>query len=669
MVVSLSRYLCAPIAFLMLACAPIVSRAGEKQSPSSPQDVLTYHNDNNRSGWFSAETQLTPANVTASGFGLQKVILLDGRIDAEPLFVSGQTIQGQGVHDVIYVATETNSVYAYDAVSGAILWHTQFGIPVPDSYKSGDDNVYPVMGILGTPVIDRTAGVMYFVSDSVGGGENFRLHAISLSTGHDVVPAAVIRFSETLADGTQWTFNPKYQLQRPALLLANGSIYVSFGSNGDINPNISRGTILRFDATTLLPMTGQLTNKLTPPQSSYYLSSIWQSGYGPAADARGDIFFSTGNSDPSNPSYSAAFNRPDSMVRLSSDILTLKDSFTTYDYFNLDGFDADVGSGGLMILPDQPGPIPHLAIAGGKDGRAFLLNRDNMGGYVQGGPNNVVQTINMGGCWCGPAYYVGSDGATHVLTGGGNGVTSWKLQTSPSVQLVQEGTTGPGPVNGLPDNGGVMPVISSNGTAPGTAVVWFVQRPSISSNMNPGTPVTLRAYAATNLHQQLISILGGTWTHAVNSNANIVPTVAKGRVYVASNMQVRIYGLTGTLNGTAGDPITPSLPDTINCPASIDPAAAVSGTTRIHQLYGTVCQASKSELKLVLNSGRAVSIDTTTMLNERRPVLLTPGRPVLVNFTIDKAGVAHAQKIEPSHKTPSLTPADRAREGDGGLPE
>src|SRR6185437_11716897 len=99
----------------------------------------------------------------------------------------------------------------------------------------------------------------------------------------------------------------------------------------------------------------------------------------------------------------------------------------------------------------------------------------------------------------------------------------------------------------------------------------------------------------------------------------------------------RIYGLTGTLNGTAGDPITPSLPDTITCPASIDPAAAVSGTTRIHQLYGTVCQASKSELKLVLNSGRAVSIDTTTMLNERRPVLLTPGRPVLVNFTIDKA--------------------------------
>ncbi len=207
-----------------------------------------------------------------------------------------------------------------------------------------------------------------------------------------------------------------------------------------------------------------------------------------------------------------------------------------------------------------------------------------------------------------------------------------------------------------------MPVVSSNGTTAGTAVVWFVQRPSVSSDMNPGTPVTLHAYAANNLSQQLISILGGTWTHAVNSNANIVPTVAKGRVYVASNMQLRIYGLTGTLDGTARDPITPSLPDTITCPASIDPAAAVTGATRVHQLYGTVCQASGSELKLALRSGRAVSIDTGTRFNARRPVLLTPGRPVLVHFTIDKAGVAHAQKITPSHKDSSLTPADRARE-------
>lgn len=424
-------------------------------------------------------------------------------------------------------------------------------------------------------------------------------------------------------------------------------------------PVQSRGTILRYDATTLLPMTGQITDKLTQPQSSYYLSSIWQSGFGPAADSGGDIFFSTGNSDPNTPSYSQAFNRPDSMVRLSADLLTLKDSFTTYDYFTLDGYDADVGSGGMLILPDQPGPIPHLAIAGGKDGRAFLLNRDNMGGYTQGGPNNVVQTINMGGCWCGPSYYVGSDGATHVITGGGNGVTNWKLQTSPSVQLVQESSTGSGAVNGLPDNGGVMPVVSSNSTTAGTAVVWFVQRPSISSDMNPGTPVTLRAYAASNLSQQLFSILGGTWTHATNSNANLVPTVAKGRVYVASNMQLRIYGLTGHDNGVVNDPIVPSKPETVSCPVGIAAAAAVGGAAPVHQLYGTVCEASGAELKLTVRSSRAVSIDTSTVANQHHPVLLTPGRSLHVSVTIDKAGVAHAQRIAPAHTMSSQTPAGR----------
>jgi hypothetical protein len=649
--------LCVTTASFLL---PSLTLAAEKQAPSSPQDVITYHNDNNRSGWFSAETQLTPANVNSSTFGLLKVVSLDGRIDAEPLFVSGQTIQGQGTHDVVYVATEGNSVYALDATSGAILWHSQFGIPVPYFYKNYDDNVFPVMGILSTPVIDRTAGVMFFVSDSLlGQGDVFRLHSVSLSTGRDVVTPAAIQFSETLSDGSQWPFLSQYQLQRPALLEANGSIYVSFGSTGDTVPSQSRGTILRYSATTLLPMTGQLTDKLTQPASTYYLSSIWQSGYGPTADSGGDIYFSTGNSDPNTPSYSQAFNRPDSMVRLSADLLTLKDSFTTYDYFTLDGYDSDIGSGGLMLLPNQTAIIPHLAIAGGKDGRAFLLNRDNMGGYTDGGPNNVVQTINMGGCWCGPAYYTSSDGVTHVLTGGGNGVTSWKLLTFPYTRLVQESSTGPNPVDGLPDFGGVIPVVSSNGTSAATAVVWFVQKPSTSSDQNPGTPVTLWAYAASNLTQPLFSILGGTWTHATNSNANLVPTVAKGKVYLASNQQLRIYGLTGGEKLVVDDPITPSQPETIACPAITSVTSVVGAAKSLHQLYGTVCVGGGTELMLALRSGRAVSIDTSKLPDQRHNVALTPGRPLHVSLTIGKDGVAYAQHISPSHTMSPLTPADR----------
>lgn len=629
-------------------------------SPAAAQDVLTYHVDNYRTGWFSSETQLTTANVVAGSFGLLSTVTLDARVDAEPLVVTGQLIQGQGTHNVVYVATEADSLYAIDADDGAILWHTRFGMPVPDFYKSYDDNVFPVMGILGTPVIDRNAGVIYFVSDSINGtADVFRLHAVSLSTGQDTINPVTIQFSQRLFDGSLWTFNPKYHLQRAALLEANGSVYVSFGSNGDINPDQSRGSIVRFDGTTL---TSQITNQVRTASSSFYLSSIWQSGYGPAADQNGDIFFSTGNSDPGRPTYSRLFNHPDSLMRFSGDLSTLKDSFTTYNYFRLDQGDADVGSGGMLVLPDQAGPIPHLAIAGGKDGRAFLVNRDNMGGYTQGGPDNIVQTITMGSCWCGPAYFVGADGVPRILTGGGNGVTSWRLQTSPSVQLIQETSTGRAAVNGLPDNGGVIPVISSNGTTAGTGIVWFVQKPASSSDQNPGTPVTLMAYSASNLQQQLFTMTAGTWTHAVNSNANIVPTVSNGKVYVASNQQLRIFGLLGQRRANAIVPanLVPSAPTAITCPADgAAPVAANGATNSEHEFYGTICQASRNEVRLALRSGRAILVDISETVAQHPPLLLTPGRSVYVRATIGGDGVAHAQRISRSHVISPLTPPDR----------
>ena len=293
-------------------------------SAQSPQDVLTYHGDNFRTGWFSAETQLTTSNVTPKTFGLLETVTLDGRVDAEPLYVTQQSIDGQGIHNVVYVATEQDSVYAIDAASGAILWKRSFGTPVPYTYKDSDDNVYPFMGILSTPVIDRTAGVMYVVADTFNGTvDTFRLHSISLSNGTDLVFPAVISFVGTLADGTTWTFNPQYQLQRPGLLKSNGTIYVAFGSNGDIVPAQSRGTILRYDAKKLEAIAGDITDSLDETTSPYYLSSIWQSGYAPATDALDDVYFSTGNSNPSTPSFSKTWNHPESVVRLSGDLTTL----------------------------------------------------------------------------------------------------------------------------------------------------------------------------------------------------------------------------------------------------------------------------------------------------------------------------------------------------------
>jgi hypothetical protein len=660
---ALSRFSSLPgFVFVLLSMGSIASsQAVSKQPAGTPQDVLTYHGDNFRTGWFSSETLLTASNVNAQSFGLLQSVALDGRVDAEPLVALQQMIDNQGVHDVVYLATENNTVYALDAVDGSTLWQRNFGTPVPDSYKSGDDNVYPAMGILGTPVIDRTAGAIYVVSDVYNGSADaFQLHAISLSSGTDIGNPVTIQFSAKLLDGTTWTFNPRYQLQRAGLLEANGNIYVSFGSNGDINPNISRGTMVRYDAATLKTLNGGITDKLAGNVSNYYLSSIWQSGYAPAADQAGDVYFSTGNSDPSQPTYVAKGNRPESVIRVSGNLKTVRSTFTPYNYFQLDEGDQDLGSGGMLVLPDQLGSIPHLAVAGGKYGSAFLMNRDHLGGYTHGGPDKVVQTVSMGGCWCGPAYFVGADGVPRIVTGGGNGITSWKLQTSPTTQLVFDSSTGSNAVNGLPDNGGSIPVISSNGATAGSAIVWFVQKPATSSDQNPGTPVTLQAFAASDLTQQLISIQAGTWTHAVNSNANLVPTVANGKVYIASNEQLQIFGLFSSRATSKAAPSkapVPSDPAIVTCPPEVAPRAAVDVSgVGVHQFRGTVCKLAGNQLRVALSGGRSISIDVTEALSRLGTPLLSPGRPIKIRGTIDAKGYAHAQRISRAHALHGLEP-------------
>lgn len=648
---------------LTFVAAALAQQVSSQPAAGTPQDVLTYHGDNLRTGWFSSETLLTPANVNPTTFGWLATVALDARVDGEPLVAREQNITGQGIHDVVYVATENNSVYAVDAVSGAILWQRNLGTAVPYTYKDDDDNVYPIMGILSTPVIDRAAGAIYLVADVFNGSvDHFVLHALSLASGKDILKPAVVEFSHSLDDGTIWQFNPRYHLQRPGLLKANGNIYVTFGSNGDALGAASRGSILAYAAATLTLQSTTLTDRLALSSNPYYLSAIWQSGFAPAADTTGDVYFSTGNSDPNQPSYSASFNKPESAVRVSGDLSTVIDSFTPSNYFTLDGADNDLGSGGMLLLPDQPGANPHLAVAGGKDGRAFLIDRDNMGGYTRSGPDQVLQTVTMGRCWCGPAYYVGSDGVHHVLTAGRNGLISWKLATSPTTKLEPEASTGPAAMSGLPDDGGAMPVVSSNGTVSDTAIIWFVQRPAGSSDQDPGTPITLMAFAASNLSQPLISIQAGTWVHAVNSNANLVPTVSNGRVYVASNAQLQIFGLlpSGATPKVATAHVLPtSAPDTVTCPSIAAPLAALGGQPgKVHDFYGTVCQSGKSQIKLALRTGGAVAVDIAG-LNRNPLVRLAPGRPVHVRAFLDSADVLHAKQISRTHMISARTPPDR----------
>jgi hypothetical protein len=220
--------------------------------------------------------------------------------------------------------------------------------------------------------------------------------------------------------------------------------------------------------------------------------------------------------------------------------------------------------------------------------------------------------------------------------------------------LVLDSSTGSNAVNGLPDGGGTIPVISSNGTTAGSGVVWFVQRPATSSDQDPGTPITLRAFVASNLTQQLISLPAGTWRHADNSNANLVPTVANGKVYVASNKQLQIFGLLSGRKAAVAQPPAASEPAVVNCPTEVAPLA-VAGVGA-HSFRGTVCKVSENQLQVALSGERSITVDITEAAAHHRTALLTAGRPIIIRATIDEKGVAHAQRVSRSHPVEEREP-------------
>ena len=308
---------------------------------------------------------------------------------------------------MVYVATEGNTVYAIDVHTGAVLLNPNFGTPV--SSPLGCSNNGPKVGINSTPVIDLSSHTLYvMVYTQDNNGPAYRLHALDLGSLTDKVTPQVVTASHTLTNGTTFNFNAKYQRQRPALLLANGSIYAGFGSFCDFAGNLSRGWLLGWTAGSLTPFpSNQVLDQQASDRDSFFLSSIWMSGYGLAADDAGNILFVTGNSDPNT--YDGVTNIQESVVKISPTLTTMLDVFTPQNQVGLDQGDVDFGSGGVLVLPDQPGSTPHLAVAAGKDGNLFLMNEDNLGGYSPT-KNNVLGTYSIGGCWCGQSYYVDPSG-------------------------------------------------------------------------------------------------------------------------------------------------------------------------------------------------------------------------------------------------------------------
>ena len=505
------------------------------------QAVTTYHVDNNRTGWNSHETVLTPANVGSSSFGLLHAVALNDQVDGQPLFVPAVNItagKSKGVHDVVYVATEGNTIYAIDAESGKVLLKPNFGTPV--SFPLGCTNNGPNVGINSTPVIDLSSKTMYVViytQDSTGPA--YRIHALDLGSLADKVSPQVIAASHTLLDGTTFSFNATYQRQRPGLLLANGNVYAGFGSFCDFAANVSRGWLLGWSTGSLAPLTpNQLFDTQVSSPDSFFLSSIWMSGYGLAADDSGNILFVTGNSDYSGTTYDGISNIQESVVKVSGDLTTVLDLFTPKNQASLDQSDADFGSGGALVLPDQPGALPHLAVAAGKVGSLFLMNEDALGGYSTQS-NHVLGTYNIGNCWCGESYFVDpSDSAGRIVASGGRNVVVFKVQTAPSAALVKVSQS-PAIAPTVQDPG-FFTSISSNGNS--NPIIWAISRPTAAA----GNPIFLYAFDPESLTgttmKQLFHAQAGTWPNT-GGNSNLVPLVANGEVFVAAHGQLRIFGI------------------------------------------------------------------------------------------------------------------------------
>jgi hypothetical protein len=501
--------------------------------------VPTYHYNNSRTGWNSSETILTPANVNSTTFGVLKTVALDDQVDGQPLVVPSVKITAgthQGVHSVVYVATEGNTVYAIDANTGTILLSPNFGKPV--SMPLGCNNNGPNVGINSTPAIDPAESVLYvIVYTQTASGPTYFIHALDLGSLTDKVAPRQITGSHALADGSVYTFNATVQRQRPGLLVANGNVYAGFGSFCDFATNLSRGWLLGWQTGTLTPLASNQLNDTQPTSpDSFFLSSIWMSGYGLAADHAGNVLFVTGNSDFSGTTYDGVTNIQESVVKVSPTLATVLDLFTPSNQPSLDETDGDFGSGGVMLLPDQPGSVAHMAVAAGKDGNMYLMNENDLGGHSTT-TNHVLAAVQIGACWCGPSYFVDpKDGLARVVSSGGAVVRVWKLTTSPSPSLSL--------VSSSPKiSGGQFPgfftSVSSNGTS--NPIVWALSHPTAASQ----SPIFLYAFdpeSGGTIMNQLLKVQAGNWPNT-GGNSNLVPVVANGKVFVASHEQLQIFGL------------------------------------------------------------------------------------------------------------------------------
>ncbi len=509
--------------------------------------VFTYQNDNQRTGQNTSEIALTPATVKEKTFGKLFTYPLDGYVRTQPLYMANVLVPNLGYHNIVFVTTEHDSVFAFDAdgLQTTPIWQVNFTNPaagittIPDtaftSFCNYCDN-QPEFGVTSTPVIDPATNTIYVEArtQQVTNGVTtyfHQLHALDVTTGAEKFggPIEIQASAPGSGEGSVGgviTFDPFWQMVRTALLFSNGTVYMGSASLGDAGPY--HGWVLGYSAATgTLQQTGAF---ITTPNGSR--GGVWQDGAGISADSAGNLFLSTGNgtfdADTGGSDYGMSVIE---LTPSTSGALELAGYFTPYDQGKLNKYDWDLSSAGWTLLPDQTGSYPHLAIGGGKEGTIYVVNRDSLGGYNASNNDQIPQSITgairgsvpgqpVCGIWNEPAYwngYVYIFGLKDVLKA--FQITNGVLNSTP----VAEGTL---------QMRAPTPVISSNGNL--TPIVWVLQWEFS----------TLRAYNYNNLKTEIYaSDQDSTRDGTDGRTAKTVPIVANGRVYLGTETNLDVYGL------------------------------------------------------------------------------------------------------------------------------
>ncbi len=504
--------------------------------------VWTHHNDNSRTGANLNETQLNTTNVKTGTFGKLFSQTVDASIYAQPLYLQNISIPGKGTHNVVYVATMNDSVYAFDADNNAganasPLWSVNFTNPtagitaVPGTDIQTSPNVSGPVGILSTPVIDQSSGTMYLIARTKENGAYFhRLHALDITTGAEkfggpVLVQPTVSGTGYDASGGQIHFNPKTANQRAALTLVNGRLIIAWSAiDDDVDPY--HGWVISYNPTTL-----QVLNVFnTTPNGSR--GGIWQSGSGAAVDAAGNVYFTTGNGD-----WNGSSNFGNSVFKLNpASGLSLQDYFTPYNWQDLNVGDQDLGVSGPMLIPNTD-----LLLSGSKTGFLYLMHTGNMG-HVQFGDVQIVQSFAavVGHLHGAPVYYNSPVRGPLVYTWSEDDTLKafhFNGTDFDPTPVTQSSFAAPG---GMP--GGILS-LSANGSVAGTGILWATV-PSASDAEFQVVPGVLRAFDASGLSNELWNSLQKPADDVGNFAKFCPPTIANGKVYLATfSNRLNVYGL------------------------------------------------------------------------------------------------------------------------------